>query len=266
MSQYNNLHSVLLSRTACPECSKLGKDKSRDNLALYSDGHFHCFSCGYHGGDNVISKIRSPKLVPARELNLPNDVTIDYPAHAVNWCAGYEITQKQMRDNGILWSDNGIRFKETQAKDLLLFPVWNKDELLFYQGRNFSQDKSIPKWIGRGKSDRVFHFLFNGKPDSKLRNTVVFTEDIISAIKVSLTGCTAMPLFGNNFKNRIDSLLKLTRKDHKLLLWLDPNMTIHSTKECSISRLRGLQVYSIHSLYDPKEHSLREIENYVTQV
>ena len=31
----------------CPKCREEGKDDSGDNLHRYSDGHAHCFSCGY---------------------------------------------------------------------------------------------------------------------------------------------------------------------------------------------------------------------------
>ncbi len=264
--QHVNIHSILLYRTACPKCTKMGRDKSRDNLAVYSDGHIHCFSCGYHGSDNPLRSLHTTELAPIRRgINLPADVTTEYPDVCIKWMEKYNITKSYMIRNGIVWSEEGIKFKDKQARELLIFPSWSEDELLFFQGRNFSQDKTIPKWIGRGKSDKVFHFLYNGVPDSKIRNTLVFTEDIISAIKVSMVGVSTMPLFGNNFKNRIEHIKKLTTMHHKLLLWLDPDMTIHSAKECSIARLRGLQVYSIHSKYDPKEHSLREIENYVKE-
>ena len=38
----------VLSKEQCPECAKEGNDASGDNLAVYSDGHTHCFACGYH--------------------------------------------------------------------------------------------------------------------------------------------------------------------------------------------------------------------------
>lgn len=40
--------STVVSRERCPKCAELGNDRSGDNLAVYSDGHVHCFSCGYH--------------------------------------------------------------------------------------------------------------------------------------------------------------------------------------------------------------------------
>ncbi|MGW8178765.1 MAG: DnaB-like helicase C-terminal domain-containing protein [bacterium] len=33
---------------ACPKCVEAGNDTAGDNLAVYQDGHAHCFACGYH--------------------------------------------------------------------------------------------------------------------------------------------------------------------------------------------------------------------------
>ena len=39
----------LVRKEQCPSCAKNGKDTSKDNLAVYSDGQTHCFACGEHG-------------------------------------------------------------------------------------------------------------------------------------------------------------------------------------------------------------------------
>jgi len=41
--------NLLLHKEQCEDCAKQGKDTSKDNLAVYSDGQTHCFSCGKHG-------------------------------------------------------------------------------------------------------------------------------------------------------------------------------------------------------------------------
>nr|DAQ24459.1 MAG TPA: DNA directed DNA polymerase [Caudoviricetes sp.] len=40
--------SVFLRHEPCPECRKHGGDIDGNNLARYSDGHAHCFCCGYY--------------------------------------------------------------------------------------------------------------------------------------------------------------------------------------------------------------------------
>ena len=43
------MDNLLLHKEQCGDCAKQGKDTSKDNLAVYSDGQTHCFSCGKHG-------------------------------------------------------------------------------------------------------------------------------------------------------------------------------------------------------------------------
>lgn len=265
--QHNNLYSVLLHRETCPKCKSMGNDKSGDNLAVYADGHAICYSCRYYRSADGISKIRAndgfSHTVIERSLHLPADADINYPHQCMLWLSKYGITKHDAINNGMLWSDNGIRIKQGQADNLLLFPMWAKDELLAWQGRYFGHASTIPKYVTKGKTEEVFHFLCNGKPDGKLRDVLVVTEDMISAIKVSKIGISAMPLFGNNFVSRIDRLLKLTRMNYTVLLWLDPNMHIKSIKESNVARLKGLQTCSILSRMDPKEHTLDEIDEYI---
>jgi twinkle protein len=44
--------SVLVNRERCPACASAGMDTSKDNLAVYDDGHKYCFGCGYYSGSN----------------------------------------------------------------------------------------------------------------------------------------------------------------------------------------------------------------------
>lgn len=40
--------SKLIRKEQCPECAKLGRDTSQDNLGVFDDGHSYCFSCEYY--------------------------------------------------------------------------------------------------------------------------------------------------------------------------------------------------------------------------
>ena len=46
------MDSTVTHKAQCPECAKKGEDTNRDNLAVYDDGHTHCFKCGYHTAPN----------------------------------------------------------------------------------------------------------------------------------------------------------------------------------------------------------------------
>ena len=50
ISVIDNKGNILLRKEQCPTCASRGKDTSKDNLAVYSDGQTHCFSCGTHKG------------------------------------------------------------------------------------------------------------------------------------------------------------------------------------------------------------------------
>jgi len=40
--------SNVIDREQCPVCASRGQDTSRDNLAVYDDGHKYCYSCRYY--------------------------------------------------------------------------------------------------------------------------------------------------------------------------------------------------------------------------
>lgn len=40
--------SVVIDKRQCPKCAENGNDTSGDNLAIYDDGHAHCYACGHH--------------------------------------------------------------------------------------------------------------------------------------------------------------------------------------------------------------------------
>ena len=52
--------NILLRKEQCPTCAMRGKDTSKDNLAVYSDGQTHCFSCGTHsrGGKEALGGVK----------------------------------------------------------------------------------------------------------------------------------------------------------------------------------------------------------------
>ena len=49
----------------CPACADLGKDRSGNNLARYSDGSCFCFSCGYFETANGLSKLKETISFPS---------------------------------------------------------------------------------------------------------------------------------------------------------------------------------------------------------
>lgn len=244
--------SYVIKKEQCPECAKLGKDNSSDNLAVYSDGRKYCFSCHYMDFPNKITsfknKITEDNSIDYKLPYLPVDCDILYPQRALDWVGQYELDKTDLYKHNVLWSETLQR---------LIFPVFANGELLAWQGRSFFLDeesqKKYPKWYGKGNLKDTFNIL-------NQTNRIVLTEDIISAIKVSKCGVGAMPLYGCQIgRERFKRLYNLINKGDEVLVWLDPDKRKEGTLEAELGRLCGINCRTILSSYDPKEHSYEEI-------
>ena len=70
--------SVFIRHEPCPECRKHGGDVDGNNLARYSDGHAHCFCCGYYErGEGAVSGLSSPER-PRRTIRPPALLDVTY--------------------------------------------------------------------------------------------------------------------------------------------------------------------------------------------
>lgn len=75
-------------KSQCPKCVEKGGDKSRDNLANYSDGGKHCFSCGYHvhGDEDYIATEEEEVLTEIKEMNEDSKKRIkEGTTHKLTW-------------------------------------------------------------------------------------------------------------------------------------------------------------------------------------
>ena len=61
--------SSVIERDACPRCRTSGNDTRGDNLAIYSDGHVHCFCCGYHRCGNGTTIKETPVTAEFNKIN-----------------------------------------------------------------------------------------------------------------------------------------------------------------------------------------------------
>jgi hypothetical protein len=243
------MDSHLVRQERCPECARHGADTSGDNLAVYSDGHTHCYSCGYWTPADSRVKLHNWSSKSGRvdevksSLSLPDDCNVDYPKIALDWIEKYELTKTDLLLNNVLWSPSASR---------LIFPVLGVSEVIAWQGRWFG-DGDYPKWYGKGNLKDTFNIL--GRSSSKL----VLTEDIVSAIKVSKF-CLAMPLYGSFVGIvRFKRLYSLYGKTLEVCVWLDPDKRTESFVEARRGNAYGLRVKTIFSEKDPKEHTYEEI-------
>lgn len=246
--------SYLIRQERCPKCASNGRDNNADNLGVYSDGHSYCYSCGYYragsGIDRFIKRSNYEKM-ERHAVFLPVDCNIDYPQRALDWIGQYELNRNDLLANNSVWSESRQR---------LYFPVYGEQGLLAFQGRYFGNDIKEKKWWGKGDFKNIFALF------GKQSRSLVLVEDVISSIKLSrLT--QSMWLSGNAIgKERFKRLFKLIPRGLPCIIWLDPDMYTHATKEMRLGASYGLNTKVILSTKDPKEHNYVEIKEYLNQV
>lgn len=239
-----------ISHTQCPECAKLGKDRGHNNLANYSDGSSYCFSCSYFiTGTHAFFSKEKPSKTESISIVLPRDSTTELPDVAYEFLKKYNITVTDIQNNSILWSPLCER---------IFFPILDSDNsLLAYQGRYLGTDTKKPKWYSQGDLKNICHILGNRKAP-----TLIVTEDIISAIKVSHdTKVKTMPLFGSHIS--IAKLLQIKPLCDILVVWLDKDKEKESIKFVNIANKIGLKALSIITEKDPKEYTDEEITQWL---
>jgi len=232
--------SHVIRKEACPECRRLGNDKSGDNLAVYSDLHCYCYRCGYTTGRKSFTRHDPPQ---SQRIVLPADVTTELPFEARAWLEQYQLARLDLNRNHVMWSEKWSR---------IIFPYFNETELLAWQGRYVGTDKTKAKWFSQGKIHEIIH------PVQVTKRKAILVEDIVSAIKVSRQR-GAIPIFGSSVSAK--QILRLKTVVDEVWYWLDPDMRTKSVKMAKLSNLLGLPAHVIFSDKDPKEHDHESIAN-----
>ena len=247
--------STFLRHEACPNC------KSSDALAVFDDGHKWCFSCNhYEPGEQSISDVRKrfdDRNPQANDTFLPADFDFNIPQEGIDWLRKYGMLHKEIINNRFGWSQDGIILKNKNIRiaPMLVFPIYDEvGHLLMWQGRNFG--KEGPKYITRGAKD-VLHIL--GQHIES--DTIVLTEDLLSAIKVSRIA-PAMPLWGSFMS--LELARRLSSRFSKAVLWLDKDKAQEAAKQAAnASHIFEKGCSSIRTERDPKEYLTIQIEEYL---
>ena len=238
-----------VSHTQCPKCRGLGHDRSGDNLAVYSDGSKYCFRCGYLETASGIQRIRTEDAGSSsstdREITLPRDVDTAIPDRGRGFLRDFALTEQDVKNNMIMWSDYYKR---------LIFPYFDSDGLVGWQGRYLGELPSKAKWFSQGDLKNIVHIVGN-----KLAKTCVIVEDIVSAIKVGHNSSfCAMPLFGSHVS--MTKFLQLKKKYGTVYIWLDKDVQTKAVKYAANGRVLGLDVRNIITDNDPKSYTDSQIE------
>lgn len=106
--------SNVVGREQCPECAEKGGDRSRNNLARYSDGGGHCFVCDYHEFPNSKREKREEKKVEKVGIEV---------YHSLPFGAVHGVSLETCQKYGIKVSVN----EETGKVESVYYPYYSED-------------------------------------------------------------------------------------------------------------------------------------------
>lgn len=173
---------------------------------------------------------------------LPRDFTHTLPSECKIWLDKYGVTSQEITDNNFGWSE---------SLGYLIFPFFGVDGLIGYVARKFKGDG--PKYLTKGIKENFIATF--GTAD-----TIVFTEDLISAIIVGRV-CSSCCLFGTYLSPKKLAYLK---GYNKYIIWLDNDKRQDSLKQVMKYKQYGYNISNIYTDKDPKEYSNKEIEELIS--
>jgi hypothetical protein len=233
----------------CPKCG------SRDNLARYDDGSGWCFGCRL-----VIPSVRNSAALHASGIlrastesdavRLPVDAAQDYPPHVIDWLKKYDIKVEEAIKHKWLYSP---------FWNQLIFPFYGQEhELLFWQGRNFTEGRK--KYYSQGSPADLLPILRvggNQLPTLETdRRQLVVVEDVVSAAKIARQ-TDSMPCLGSYLPAR--KLMRLRPFYEFLVFWLDADKHKEAMRMSDMAKWIGFRTKVVYTEKDPKEYSDTEI-------
>ena len=144
-------------KSQCPKCVEKGGDKSKDNLANYSDGGKHCFSCGYHvhGDENYVPNEEEEEMLDdIKEMSEDSKKRIkEGTTHKLTWRGIRPETNKFF---GVVYECS----QETGAPIKQFVPTTIDNAHVGYKTRLFPKDFSHPVGEVGSKCDLIGSFRF----------------------------------------------------------------------------------------------------------
>lgn len=188
----------------------------------------------------------SEQNILRKVVTLPADFTSDIPEPGLFWLEQYGVTPQERQRFCIGYSESLNR---------VILPVFEGDELVYWQGRRLSADKVEPKYINVRASSRDGIYFKIRTANSDL---TVIVEDILSAIAVARAGYSTLALLGSYANHSLRNHLTTER----VKFWLDTDKRKESIKFSKTLRANGFTCSSVllHTK-DPKEYSTEEIKS-----
>jgi len=144
-------------KSQCPKCVEKGGDKSKDNLANYSDGGKHCFSCGYHvhGDENYVPNEEEEEMLDdIKEMSEDSKKRIkEGTTHKLTWRGIRPETNKFFGVTYECSQETGLPIKQ-------FVPTTIDNAHVGYKTRLFPKDFSHPVGEVGQKCDLIGSFRF----------------------------------------------------------------------------------------------------------
>jgi hypothetical protein len=242
-----------------PSCSS-GKDPCLIITRREAGWDYYCHRCGIKGRRGLDGlppstllkwyEARKDKPIQVfKEVSLPEDFHQDLSKHpkALAWLLKMGITQLQIEEFKIGYS---------RYFDRLIFPVYMKSKLVFWQGRTFKPEtKDNPKWLSVSVPRRQGVWFTAACHEGS--DTVVLVEDMLSAMKVSNIA-HSIALLGVYIPDLLVD--KLQKSGKKVVVWLDRDKTSLSLKHAAKLRGRGIETRMRSTSLDPKKYSIQQLK------
>lgn len=222
----------VIAHEACPQCRKLGKDRSGDNLARYDDGGAYCFSCGYWEPKKGLTK--------KQDKPLTERFSSDSPVRGEH---RRKLLQKGLTPDEIAWC-----YRHSAQFNAPVFTLFYPDYLEVKTFRD-------PKVIGIG--DKPFKPLLKRRFGQEAISVLV--EDAISAIIVERYRnqpsyvLEVIPLFGSHLGNT-------QHLQKNVAVWLDPDKYDAAVNISTKLNSLGFNAFPVYSAKDPKDLEHSEID------
>jgi hypothetical protein len=231
----------------CPRCRENGKDHRGDNLVVYADGGYHCFSCNLHRATPQ-PWLPKEKVEPYESKVLPADASRAIPGVAWQWLLQYGLTYQYWKPF-VWWSDHDSRLVFTVGDPHPEFSIGR-----YIQQPGVDHKYASRKWFVYGESHKTPHVFGNPGESS----TVVLVEDLISAHKVGVI-TTCIPLFGTKVFDACIPALRHIRLP--ITIWLDKDQegTVQK-KAANLALLTGCPVRYVFTDKDAKALSMYSIK------
>jgi hypothetical protein len=242
----------------CPRCQSAGRDRSGDNLGVYSDGSAHCFAgCGYHIFPKHAERKEEKQDGDEDKAVLPRDFTREVPALGWKWLLQYGLSYSYWRPF--------VGYSPSDERLILTFSEPPRFSIGRYLGTDGGTKDGRGKWIQR--PPRKWKFYGAGHEYVELlggqnQGPIVLVEDLVSAHKVAQVA-PCLCLFGTHVH---DVAIKLLLSyNNEVVLWLDADQyTLLQKKVNRLQTLLNRPVRFVSTEKDPKSYETEEIRQRLT--